>query len=132
MRDLLADPSTPPLERLRRFVRVFVRSECEEVELRHALGAAVPDYRDEPKEPRVAGTEAVEAFLLAMLPDVPAETRALAGEMFMMTLGQVGKAISERRFPLERADRYAEELADMLGGYLERLKREDRTPTPPR
>ena len=123
LRDLLVEPSSPPLERLRRLVHVFVRSECEEVGLRHALGDAAPDYRDEPKESRVAGTAFIEEFLREVLPGAPPETRARAGEMVMMTLGQVGKAISERGDSLEEADRYAGQLADMLCGYLERVAR---------
>ncbi|MET0403529.1 MAG: TetR family transcriptional regulator [Cystobacter sp.] len=124
LRELLADPSSSPLERLRRFVHVFVRSECEEIGLRHALGDAAPGYKDAPQEPRVAGTAAIEAFLLELLPSAPPDTRMLAGEMVMMTLGKVGKAISERRFSPETSERYARELADMLGAYLERLARD--------
>src|ERR1700683_1003674 len=42
----LADTSRPPLDRLRTAVREFIRSECEEANMRVALGDAAPLYRD--------------------------------------------------------------------------------------
>ncbi|WP_157215895.1 TetR family transcriptional regulator [Flavisphingomonas formosensis] len=124
LRDLLADPSRPPLDRLRTAVHAFVRSECEEAAMRGALDDAAPLYRDAPEaqEPRLAGTRTLQAFMAEALPGAPDATRTLAAELVMMTLGDVGKAISERHRAPEAAEPYAAALADMLCGYLEGLR----------
>ncbi len=44
--EILEDTARPPLERLRRLVLAFVRSECEEAAIRVALSDAAPLYRD--------------------------------------------------------------------------------------
>jgi AcrR family transcriptional regulator len=49
LRRILEDRTKPPLERLRAAVHAFVRSECEEAEMRQALGDAAPFYCDAPK-----------------------------------------------------------------------------------
>ncbi|WP_208511871.1 TetR family transcriptional regulator, partial [Variovorax paradoxus] len=46
---ILEDVATPPLDRLRRLVHAFVRSECEEAGMRTALHDAAPFYRDAPE-----------------------------------------------------------------------------------
>src|SRR5215510_1838931 len=48
LRSILEDARTPPLERLRRVVHAFLRSECEEAQVRVALSDAAPLYRDAP------------------------------------------------------------------------------------
>ena len=54
---ILEDQARPPLARLRALVHAFVRSECEEAEMRVALSDAAPLYRDAPeaREARAAG-----------------------------------------------------------------------------
>src|ERR1700760_4988394 len=49
LRGILEDTSRPPLERLRVLVHAFIRSECEEAEIRGALDDAAPLYRDAPE-----------------------------------------------------------------------------------
>jgi hypothetical protein len=46
---ILEDRKKPPFERLRTLVHAFVRSECEEAEVRVALNDAAPLYRDAPE-----------------------------------------------------------------------------------
>src|SRR5580692_12551537 len=46
MRGILEDVRKPRLQRLRAVVRAFIRSECEEAEMRVALNDAAPLYRD--------------------------------------------------------------------------------------
>src|SRR5208283_5197909 len=48
LRRVLEDVGRPPLERLRALVHAFIRSECEEADIRVALDAAAPLYRDAP------------------------------------------------------------------------------------
>src|SRR3954452_21589116 len=44
LRSILQDADRPPLERLRRLVHAFLRSECEEAAVRGALDDAAPLY----------------------------------------------------------------------------------------
>ncbi|VIO73208.1 Nucleoid occlusion factor SlmA [Bradyrhizobium ivorense] len=125
LRDILADAARPPLERLRRLVHAFIRSECEEAAVRVALNDAAPLYRDAPeaRQARAAGEGIVEAFLREALPSASDATRAVAGELITTTLSAVGKEFSESpRTPAEIAA-YADAMADMFCAYLRSLGR---------
>jgi len=120
---ILQDSSRPPLERLRILVHAFIRSECDEVEVRTALNDAAPFYRDAPEaqEAKAAGEGAIEAFLLEALPEAPDAVRALARQVVTATLKSVGKDFSETpRSPAE-IETFSDALADMLCGYLRDL-----------
>jgi AcrR family transcriptional regulator len=123
LRGILEDMERPPLERLRAVVHAFIRSECEEAEVRVALGDAAPLYRDAPetREAREAGTRAVQVFMREVLPEAPEATRALAGDLITTTLSQVGKQFSEEARTAEEIDAYAEAMADMFCAYLSGL-----------
>jgi AcrR family transcriptional regulator len=123
LRGILEDIGRPPLERLRAVVHAFIRSECEEAEVRVALGDAAPLYRDAPetREAREAGTRAVQVFMREVLPEAPEATRALAGDLIMTTLSQVGKQFSEEARTAEEIEAYAEAMADMFCAYLSGL-----------
>ncbi|QSQ28311.1 TetR family transcriptional regulator [Pyxidicoccus parkwayensis] len=123
LRGILTDSTRPPMERLREFVHAFIRSECVEARMRMALDEAAPRYREAPeaREPRVSGTLAVQAFLREVLPTVPEEKRALAGDMVMMTLNTLGKRLSEEDRTGEDIDARAGELADMFRAYLHQV-----------
>ena len=123
LRGILEDASRPPLERLRTLVHAFIRSECDEAAVRVALDDAAPLYRDAPEalEARAAGARTVERFMQEALPDAPAATRALAGDLITTTLSTVGKQFSESpRTPAE-IETYAGAMADMLCAYLKDL-----------
>lgn len=125
LRAILEEPGKPPFERLRALVHAFVRSECDEAEMRVALGDAAPLYRDAPEaqEARVAGTEIVQGFMREVLPGASEDVRALAGDLVTTTLSQVGKQFSEApRTPAE-IETYADAMADMFRAYLEDLAR---------
>lgn len=122
---ILAEGARPPLDRLRRLVHAFLRSECEEAGMRVALSDAAPLYRDAPeaRAARASDGRTVALFMAELLPAAPEATRALAGQLITTTLGQVGKHFSET--PREAAEiaAYAEAMADMFAAYLERLQR---------
>ena len=65
LRDTLQDARRPPLERLRRLVHAFVKSECDEAAMRIALSDAAPLYRDAPeaREVRAASDGMLAAFM---------------------------------------------------------------------
>lgn len=123
LRGLLEDSALPPLQRLRRLVHAFVRSECDEAEMRTALGDAAPLYRDAPEahEIRAQNEELFQAFFAQALPDTPPAQRRLAAELIGNTLGAVGKRFSERPRTVGEVDTYAEAMADMFCAYLQRL-----------
>lgn len=117
---ILEDTQKPPLERLRILVHAFIRSECDEAEMRVALNDAAPLYRDAPEasEAREAGTRAVRLFMQEALPGVSEEARILAGNLIKSTLSQVGKRFSEEpRTPAE-IEVYSDAMADMFCAYL--------------
>jgi AcrR family transcriptional regulator len=124
LRAILEDVDRPPFERLRNLVHAFIRSECEEAEMRVALGDAAPLYRDAPEahEAKAAGAGIVQGFMREVLPGVSDAVRVLAGELIKTTLSQVGKDFSESpRTPAEIAA-YADAMADMFRAYLASLE----------
>jgi AcrR family transcriptional regulator len=123
LRRILEDVKKPPLERLRILVHAFIRSECEEAEIRVALNDAAPLYRDAPEaqEARVSGTRALEIFMREVLPKASTAARALAGELITATLSAVGKNFSESPRTAAEIDKYAEAMADMFCAYLKSL-----------
>jgi AcrR family transcriptional regulator len=123
LRGILEDASQPPLERLRRLVHAFVRSECEEAAVRQALSDAAPLYRDAPeaRQARASAGRTMEQFMREALPNASEAERSLAGDLIATTLGAVGKQFSERPRGAAEIEAYAAALADMLCAYLESL-----------
>ena len=123
MRDILEDRTTPPLERVRTLVHMFIRSECEEAAIRGALNDAAPLYRDAPEAINVhaASAEAFRSFLRELLPNATERGRSLAGDLVETTLSEVGSSFSATPRTPDEIHAYADALADMLCAYLERL-----------
>ncbi|MGU9811318.1 TetR family transcriptional regulator [Pseudomonas sp. LF052] len=123
LRDILDKTDIAPLERLRTLVHAFIHSECEEAQMRVALNDAAPLYRDAPEavEVRAAGQRAFETFMLELLPDVPAERRALACDLILTTLSSVGKDFSGSPRTAAEIAVYADGMADMFRAYVNAL-----------
>ena len=120
LRGILEDVQRPPLERLRALIHAFIRSECDEAEMRVALNDAAPLYRDAPEaqEARASAECTVQVFMQEALPEASEATRALVGDLITTTLSAVGKHFSESpRTPGEIAA-YADAMADMFCAYL--------------
>jgi hypothetical protein len=113
----------PPLERLRRLVHAFIRSECEEAAVRGALSDAAPLYRDAPEahEARDAGERTIQNFLREALPEASEAVRTLAGGLIGATLSAVGKDFSGTPRTDAEIEAYAEAMADMFCAYLTSL-----------
>jgi AcrR family transcriptional regulator len=125
LRGILEDNARPPLERLRRLVHAFIRSECDEAAVRVALGDAAPLYRDAPEaeEARASGYGSIQVFMRETLPKASKADRALAGDLITSTLSEVGKQFSESpRTPAE-IKAYADAMADMFCAYLKGLQK---------
>ncbi|GER18148.1 TetR/AcrR family transcriptional regulator [Variovorax boronicumulans] len=123
MRGILGDTQRPALERLRLLTHAFVRSECEEADVRTALDDAAPFYRDAPEaqEVRAAGDEIVRVFMQEALPAASDATRATAGDLIVATLSAVGKEFSERPRTDAEIEAWADAMADMFCVYMESL-----------
>jgi AcrR family transcriptional regulator len=120
LRAILEDAERPPLERLRVLVHTFIRTECEEADLRVALDDAAPLYRDAPdaREVRASGDGSIQVFMREALPNVSEQTRTLASDLIMSTLSAVGKMFSERRPAPAEVEAYADAMANMFCAYL--------------
>jgi AcrR family transcriptional regulator len=117
---ILEDVSQPPLERLRGLVHAFIRSECEEAQMRVALSDAAPLYRDAPEahEVRAGGQQVFQTFMLELLPQVPEATRVLACDLIVTTFSSVGKEFSGSPRTEAQITAYADAMADMFGAYV--------------
>lgn len=124
LRDILEDRGQPPLQRLRDLVQAFIQSECDEAQIRIALNDAAPLYRDAPEHQtaRISVQQSVNAFMQQVLPDASAQTRDLAGDLIITTLGSVGKRFSTTPRSGEAIRAYAVAMADMFCAYLESLR----------
>jgi len=122
---ILEEVQKPSFERLRILVHAFLRSECEEAEMRVALHDAAPLYRNAPEaqEARSKGEGSLKPFMEEVLPDASEETRARAGDLIMTTLSTVGKRFSETSRPPAEIEAYAEAMADMFCAYIRDLGR---------
>lgn len=120
---IMKDEAQPPLVRLRRLVHAFILSECEEAAVRRALADAAPLYRDAPEaiEAKAGSERLFRDFLAEILPHASEEQRHLSGDLIKRTLSDVGASFSETPREPAEINAYAEAMADMLCGYLERL-----------
>jgi AcrR family transcriptional regulator len=129
---ILHDKSVAHLERLRTAVREFVRTECEEAEMRNALEHAAPLYRDAPEAiiRHQAGRESAREFIREVLPRVSEHQRIPVADIMIMTLKAVGKQLSEGDFTPVELDARTCAMADMFCIYLEGLRKQDLTSQP--
>ena len=120
LRGMLEDVGRPPLERLRRLVHAFVKSECEEATMRIALDDAAPLYRDAPEAhaARASGAGTIAAFMREVLPAASQARRTLSGELIKSTLSAVGKEFSESPRTAKEIATYSDAMADMFCAYL--------------
>jgi AcrR family transcriptional regulator len=122
---ILDDSTRRPLERVRAAVSAFFRSECDEAELRVALGDASPLYRNatETHEHREKGRRRSASFMKEAIPNASPATRRLAADLVMTTMSTLGKTISERGISRTEVDAFAQATSDMFCAYLETLAR---------
>jgi AcrR family transcriptional regulator len=120
LKRILEDGAMAPHDRLRALVLAFVRSECDEAQMRVALKDAAPFYRNAPEahEARASGRVVFQAFLREILPDASDAARALAGELITTTLSQVGKAFSETPRTADEVAAFSGAMADMFSAYI--------------
>ncbi|MDE1169335.1 MAG: TetR family transcriptional regulator [Pseudomonas sp.] len=120
LRRILEHLEQPPLDRLRALVHAFIRSECEEAQVRGALNDAAPLYRDAPQaqEVRATGKQVFATFMLQLLPEVSETTRSAASELILTTLSSVGRDFSASPRSDTDITVWAEGMADMFCAYV--------------
>ena len=118
---ILEDRAVPPAVRLRALVHAFVASECEEAQVRVALGDAAPLYRDAPeaRQARAAGSSRMAAFVAEALPTSSGPALDTVTELIEMTLNQVAKRFSGTPRTEEAIAVFSDAMADMLIAYLD-------------
>ncbi|KWT71267.1 Transcriptional regulator, TetR family [Hyphomicrobium sulfonivorans] len=123
LRGILEPRTSSPLDRLRAVVHQFIRSECEEADVRTALDDAAPLYRSAPEthEALKTGAALMRRFMCEALPEASAEQRALAINLIELTIRSVGKSYSETTRTSEEIDAFAEAMADMFAAYISQL-----------
>jgi len=128
---ILNDRSLPPFARLRTTISEFFRTECEEAEMRVALGDAAPFYRDAPEasEHRTSGRKTLLAFLEEATPDASDADRSIAADVIAMTISAVGESVSTEGRSAAEVERYARAVADMFSAYLKSLPAGEPGPT---
>lgn len=122
---ILSEADKPPVERLRAMVHAFIRSECDEAEMRVALSDAAPLYRDAPesKQARASGDDILREFMREALPKASPAARVLASDLVLTTMSAAGKRFSETPRTATDIEAYADALADMFCAYLQMLAR---------
>jgi AcrR family transcriptional regulator len=117
---ILDDTRIAPFERLRNLVHAFLRSECEEADMRVALDDAAPLYRHAPeaRETREKGERAIVRFMQEALPDADQAHRQRVGELITTTMSKVGKAFSQTPRTETEIEEYARAMSDMFCAYL--------------
>jgi AcrR family transcriptional regulator len=121
LRGLMQDVRKPPLKRLRAVVHAFIRSECEEADMRGALDDAAPLYRDAPeaREVRASSASIFQAFLKELLPRASQRKRALACDLVTTTLSTVGKQFSGTPRSAAEIKAYGDAMSDMFCAYID-------------
>lgn len=122
--EILADATRPPLERLRRMVLTFFRSEHQEAALRVALDDAGALFRDTPQARAllVIARERIAAFLEQALPHVRPKERAFAADLLITSMSAVAEKITAQGRSRSDVDAWARASAEMYCGYLESLR----------
>lgn len=123
--EILADTRLPPLDRVRKVVLVFFRSEQQEAALRVALDDAGALFRDTP-EARALGAlseKRMNAFFEETLPHLAADQRTMAARLVFTTMSAVAEKVTSRGITSHSAQAWARASADMVCAYLERLRR---------
>ncbi|MEG7424203.1 TetR family transcriptional regulator [Serratia marcescens] len=129
LQNILEDSGTPPLERLRTLVHAFLRTECEEAEIRGALNDVAPLYRDNPeaRQARAEGDRMIDAFMMEVLPEASTASRELAGDLIFTTLSTLGNSFSQTRRSKAEIKAYADAMTGMFSAYLQTLQQDGRS-----
>lgn len=120
---LFADAQLPPPARLRAVMRAFFASERDEAPLRLALDALGPTFADAPEAlaVRTRSERIARNFVREAAPQATPKHQRFATDLLLLTMGAVGKEVSELDLAPAALDRWADAVAAMLMGYIAKL-----------
>lgn len=123
LEEVLVDSRLAPLERLRKLVLVFFRSEQQEAPLRSALDHAGALFRQTPEASAfLAMVKARMArFFAEALPEVPARKRDFAAELVLTSMSSLAENLTARGVTRPVVDAWAKASADMYCAYVDSL-----------
>jgi len=121
--EIMSDATLRPLERLRKVVLVFFRSEQQEAALRVALDDAGALFRDAPEAQAFLSVakSRMHQFFEELLPGVAVERRASAAELVLTTMAAVAEKVTAQGLARAQVDAWAKSSADMCCAYVESL-----------
>src|SRR6478735_7977896 len=121
--EILSDARLRPLDRLRKAVLVFFRSEQQEAALRVALDDAGALFRDAPEAAAflVVIERRMATFFEEALPFVPVERRAFAAEVVLSSMSSLAEKVTARGLSRAQVEAWAKASADMYCAYVESL-----------
>lgn len=124
LKSILEQTDVDPFQRLRDLVLAFMRSECEEAEVRGALSDAAPLYRDSPeaKEAKAACDAVVVNFMHEVAPLADNKQKAMASEVIFSSMSALGHSFSQIARTNEEICEYSATVADMYCAYLSSLR----------
>jgi AcrR family transcriptional regulator len=125
LESIMLDTDLTPLERLRKLVKVFFQSECEEASFRVALADAAPMYRNAPESKSHSSEHAQRflSFVADALPHADKQQRAFCADLVRTTISAIGEKISEQERTAENVEQFADAVGEMLCAYLEKINR---------
>jgi AcrR family transcriptional regulator len=123
--EILGDTQLAPLERLRKAVLVFFRSEQQEAALRVALDDAGALFRDAPEAVTFLATTKLRmrTFFDEALPGVPVERRAFASEIVLVAMAATAEKVTAQGLDRRAVDAWAKASAEMYCAYVESMAR---------
>ena len=121
LREILEDQTRAPIDRLRRGVIAFFRSERAEAALRTALHDAGALIRDAPetREHQRTATRMMLKFMAEALPGVPAKRRAFMADFISTTMAALAERVTREAMPRTELDLWATATGDMFALVLE-------------
>ncbi|WP_434384787.1 TetR family transcriptional regulator [Melittangium boletus] len=122
---LLFDLTRPPVERLRRAIQAFFRTEQEEAALRRALSDASALFEDAPEvQAHQARAQArVQQFFGEALPHRAPTEVAFLTDFFLLALGAIAEKVTDRKPSPGELERWTAATVELLCAHLERLQR---------
>jgi AcrR family transcriptional regulator len=128
--EILSDARLAPLERLRKAVLVFFRSEQQEAALRVALDDAGALFRDAPEAKAFAlvTKRRMLDFFEEVLPGVSAAEQAFTSEVVLTAMAATAEKVTAQGLDRRSVDAWAKANADMYCAYVASLAPENSAP----
>ncbi|MEO6951403.1 MAG: TetR/AcrR family transcriptional regulator [Polyangia bacterium] len=122
---IFSDTSVRAPERLRKVLRAFFQSECDEAPLRHALDIMAPHFEPAPEvvKRRDRGRPLLVALIDEAAPGLDRRQLAFAAELYVSLMKSMGKQVSETVRSPAVVQSFADASADMFLAYLRDLPR---------